>query len=193
MTTSWSDPTVVLTVILVILTGVYVVCTIALWRATRTAAEAAKASADAALKSAELTRIAFETVSRPYVGTSGATLLNWNDPRWTITIEWKNFGSLPAPDAVFRGQINVSGNILFDETETAMEIFPGYEFAWRKDFNRELARFEEIADGRSQLSALAEIRYSITGGQVVVHHSEYVYRFHLQRFEHISASTRPLQ
>jgi hypothetical protein len=176
--------------VIAIATVAYVLATAVLLFVTFKVANAARRSADGALQSAEVTRVAFETVSRPYLGVSGVTLgNNINEPRWVVSVTWKNFGSLPAPDAAFRGQLDVSGAALVDETESGIEVFPGAQFQWQKDFAIERDRFDRFADGRAQLTGFAEIRYSVLGGQIYLHRSEFVFRFAAQRFDLVKAST----
>jgi hypothetical protein len=148
-----------------------------------------KKTADAALQSAEVTRNAFETVNRPYLGVSHVSIGDINAMQWFVTVTWKNFGSLPAPQAVFHGQLNVSGNVLFAEAEPAIEIFPGSEFIWRKDFPRAVARYDELLQNRVTLAGFGEIQYSVPNGKKYLHRSDFVLRVHAQRFDLVEAST----
>lgn len=117
--------------VIAIATAVYVVVTCFLWRATKRSADAAKLAADAAKKSADIGA----ALHRPYLGVPILTRHNdYNTEMWAIRWQVKNFGTLPASDAICRLEFLRNGKAHGNQTVRGpWEMFPqsDTEGLWR--------------------------------------------------------------
>lgn len=167
LSASWRDPTTILTAVIATATVAYVVCTIALWKSTKRAAEAAMVSAKAAKKSADIVA----ELHRPFVGLLHVALSRgWGDRVWLIALTLRNFGSLPALKVKADMEFSTDGQPRMTVTNpSSAEIFPLADHVSVCQFDMGDPDKEPVHNGSKSLDIRVTITYEGLSGPTARH------------------------
>jgi hypothetical protein len=141
----WREPSTVFGGVIAAATVAYVICTIALWRSTKRAANAAMISAEAAMKSADAaagmaaagkrSADVMAGLHRPFMGISKLQLADRNTRTWRIVLSIRNYGTLPAMSVGVLAEYYLNRSPLGSTTDSSStEIFPGAEYEYLLEY-----------------------------------------------------------
>jgi hypothetical protein len=198
----WREPSTVFGGVIAATTLAYVICTIALWRSTKRAANAAMISAEAAMKSAdaaaEMAAAGKRSVDvmaglhRPFMGISRLRIPDRNTRIWRIVLSIRNYGTLPAMNVGVFAEYYLNGLPLGSTTDSSStEIFPGTEFDYLLEHTLNEQDYQLLMSGNEILI----IRVRITYGGPDNRPFEYAAEVQCQDdvFSIISSQTRSVQ
>lgn len=175
-------------------TVVYAFITLLLWLQTKKAANAATISAKAAKQSADVAA----ALHRPFIGLVPLRSSSAHgDPHWSVPMEVRNFGTLPAVhvNAVFEFYLGdtplktLEGPI---NEPTAAEIFPGSAHMVNLPLFLNANNLTSVTDGRSELVIKLRATYATANGPAFEYTAEAPYDVRGRRFFVQKSETREL-
>jgi len=180
--------------VIAVATILYLIFTVALWRATKKAADAAtdsagaaKVSADAAKQSADIAA----RLNRPYIGVSRLDRRNDDSRTWVIAWAVRNFGSLPAVNVDATIAFKVGPNSWSKGGPASAECFPQADAETLSTILLSEMENLEVVSGNYILEVCIQVKYAGADGSQYFHSAEPQYRHDTKTFAILRSQTQP--